>query len=80
MATLDARSVVGLARVAPSDGQIDGQMARGDEGDNVLLLRQLDTSDDERILRITEIKNRSGGRERRRERERERASGGSSNR
>ena len=59
MARLHARSVVGLARVAPSDGQIDGQTARGDEGDEVVLVRESETaSEDERILRITEIKNR----------------------
>jgi hypothetical protein len=44
--TLDALSVVGLAAVA----------ARGEEGDEVALV--LDNSDDERIFRITAIKNR----------------------
>ena len=47
MATLDARSVVGLAGVAP----------QAEEGEAEVLMRS-DESDDERILRITAIKNR----------------------
>jgi len=67
MATLDARSVVGLAGVAASDGQSDGQidgqidgqrdMARGEEGEEMGLL-QSQHAEDHRVFRITAIKNR----------------------
>jgi hypothetical protein len=50
MATLDARSVVGLTAVAPRGEEAD------EEGDEMVLMS--DNSDDERILRITAIKNR----------------------